>query len=452
MYIENIIKKYKYFNKDYFNSNKINVITYGRLMYKRIIGKVMFFTIQDIFNSIQIYFSYNFLLKNIKLKKINIGSILKIKGYLFKTNVNELTINCNKINILVNCFNKLYVKSNLSIKENYKYKKRYLDLIVNNKSKDIFLIRSKIILEIRNFLFKKHFIEVETPILQSLIGGAEANSFKTKLDIFNKNYYLRISPELYLKKLIVGGFNKIFEIGKNFRNEGISHKHNPEFTMLELYISYKNYKYLITFIQNLIRNIYLKIFKSSILKINNINIDLLKDFNIMSIEESLIKFNKNLNIDDYKSCYNYAKSIEINIENNISLLKLRYEIFKKTVENKLIYPTFIINYPIEISPLSKRNIKNKDIADRFELFINGLEIANGFSELNNFKDQILRFKKQNKFKKNKSFDKNYIDALKYGLPPTSGIGIGIDRLIMILANINNIKDVILFPSTRYKEI
>ncbi len=433
---------------------KLNVI--GRVILKRLMGINNFFNIQDIEGEIQILINKNKIEKKLikKIKKIKIGDIILINGFLYKTNTNELTIKSNYFKILTK--NKKLLPDKFHKLKNKKKKniQRYLDLIINSKTRKTFLLRIKIINIIRKYLNKKNFLEVETPMLHNIPGGASAKPFITYHNKLNKNIYLRIAPELYLKKLIIGGFTKIFELNRNFRNEGLSYKHNPEFTMIEIYKSYSSYKYMMNLIQKLIYYIIKNIYKNkSILIYQKKNINFNIPYKIINIKKSIYKYSKLFkkldDLNNEKKIKKIAKKININFNKKTPLGKIINKIFEITTEKKLIQPTFITEYPIDISPLAKKNKKNKKIADRFELFIGGYEIANGFTELNNYKDQKKIFKKQ--INKNKKFyDKEYINALKYGLPKTSGIGIGIDRLVMLLTNSNSIKDVILFPTLNKK--
>ncbi|BBA84754.1 lysine--tRNA ligase [endosymbiont of Pachyrhynchus infernalis] len=448
-----------------FNNNKLNhkllnknIKIAGRVINKRVFGKLTFLKIQDVDNYIQIYLDMNFISKKIYLyqnKFIDIGDIIGVEGFIFITKTNELSINCKYIYLLVKCLYPLANKYLGLLDDKIKSKKRYLDLISNRKSCNNFILRSKFIKEIRNFLHKRNFIEVETPIIQNIPGGADANPFITKYNYLkNKKLYLRIAPELYLKQLLIGGFNKIFEIGKNFRNEGLSIYHNPEFTTMEIYVTYVDFKYLIKLVEKMIKYICIKVLNKTSINFKNCNIDFNKKFNIISMKDSIYYFNnieKNININNINDCILISKINNILIEKEWSLGRIQFEIFKKTVEKNIKYPTFITEYPIDVSPLSKRNVINSNIADRFELFICGLEIGNGFSELNDPEDQKNRFTNQKLENNNSIIDKEYIDSMKYGLPISSGVGIGIDRLIMILTNSNNIKDIILFPNIRYKD-
>ncbi|WP_320415111.1 lysine--tRNA ligase [Candidatus Nardonella dryophthoridicola] len=454
IYLNELVKKYNNFSKNELENINFYIKTAGRIIYKRIIGKLTFLIIKELNELLQIYISFSDIENKYYIyqkKYINIGDIIGVEGNLFRTKNNVLSIKCKKILVLSKSYKFMPDKYHGISNYEVSYKKRYLDLIYNN-SISTFIIRSKIINEIRNFLIKKKFIEVETPILQNIPGGANAKPFITKTNLSNKNIYLRISPELYLKKLLIGGFNKIFEINKNFRNEGISKFHNPEFSMIEIYITYVKYEYLIKLIQNLFKYISKKIFNKYIIYYDNIEINFNNSFEIYTMKESISKYNnidiKKLN--NINECIKILNKLNIKVINNNNINNIHLEIFKKTVEKKLIYPTFITEYPIEDSPLSKRNDKKQNIADRFELFINGSEIGNGFSELNDPYDQSLRFLKQFNEDNNKKYNFDYIDALEYGLPPCAGLGLGIDRIVMLFTNKKSIRDVILFPNIHYK--
>ncbi|WDI78970.1 lysine--tRNA ligase [Candidatus Purcelliella pentastirinorum] len=447
-----IKKKYISKKKIYFQKKNINIKIAGRITNLRIMGKATFIVLQDEYGKIQLYFNKNSLINDSykeKCKILDIGDIIGVKGKLFITNTKELSIYCNYIKILTKSLKPFPNKFHGVINKELKYRYRYLDLISNAKIKKKFIIRSKIIHEIRKFMTKNDFIEVETPMMQSIPGGGIAKPFKTYHNALNMNIYLRISPELFLKRLIIGGFNKIFEINRSFRNEGISTHHNPEFTMMELYIAYKNYKDLMKFTEKLLYKITKTIKKKYKIKYGNHIFNFKPPFKKMTMKESIIKYYPKItseNINNFNELNKIAK--ELNIKLNINSTKgyIIKKIFEKTVEPYLIHPTFITNYPIDISPLAKKNDINSEIADRFEFFINGHELANGFSELNDPEEQEYRFKKQIKDNNKYTFyDNEYIKALKYGLPPTAGLGIGIDRLIMILTNSYSIKDVILFP-------
>ncbi|BAP58780.1 lysine--tRNA ligase [Candidatus Tachikawaea gelatinosa] len=451
--------KKKYQNEDNQKLLNINVSIAGRIISKRIMGKASFAHIQDEGGKIQLYITCNSVNNNFyeSFKKWDLGDIIGAKGYLFKTKKGELSVHCLEIFQLTKALRPLPDKYHGLVDKEICYRKRYLDLIVNTKSREKFKIRSKIFHYIRQFMSENNFLEVETPILQTIPGGASARPFITYHNSLNMDMYLRISPELYLKRLIVGGFERVFEINKSFRNEGLSTFHNPEFTMLELYIAYADYKDLMSFIENFFYQLTMNVLKKTIVKYGTETFDFSQKFIRMTMNEAIIKYNtkiKNINLDNFIEISNFATSIGISIERDWTVGNVIYEIFEKTVEKKLIQPTFITEYPIEVSPLAKRNTKKKSITDRFELFIGGYEVGNGFSELNDAEDQKDRFKKQistkefNSINEHFFYDKDYIIALEHGLPPTAGLGIGIDRLVMLLTNSQSIRDVILFPICR----
>ncbi|VFP88549.1 Lysine--tRNA ligase [Buchnera aphidicola (Cinara piceae)] len=455
--IKEINSLYKNHTKDDLQQLNYQINIAGRITNKRILGKASFFVIQNNNYDIQIYIKSNIFPKNYYIDyiiELDLGDIIGVKGILFKTNTLELSIYCKKIYLLTKALRSLPDKySGLKNKE-IKYRKRYLDLISNSKITKIFQKRSYIISNIRSFMKKKDFLEVETPMMHPVPGGANAKPFVTYHNALNEKMYLRIAPELYLKRLIIGGFDKIFEINRNFRNEGLSTRHNPEFTMMEIYMSYSHYADMMILLEKLCIFLIKKMFNSLIIKYNKYTLNFEKPIKKMTMIESILKFNKNIHISDLKNIKKTKKiAKKFNLNTNLcnSLGELIHLIFEKTTEKKIISPTFITEYPIEISPLAKTNKKNSNIVERFEFFISGYEIANGFSELNDPEEQKERFKLQKSQKKNTNisknfhYDKEYITALEHGLPPTSGLGIGIDRLIMILTNQKNIRDVILFP-------
>ncbi|QCI22283.1 lysine--tRNA ligase [Buchnera aphidicola] len=457
--LKKIQKKYKKKDTNELKKLKIEVSIAGRMIQRRIMGKASFCTLQDIEGKIQIYIKEQEISSehyNNNFKKWDIGDILGVTGTLFKTKTGELSVYCNNINILNKSLKPLPDKFHGLSNQETRYRKRYLDLITNNKLYKIFKNRSKIIMAIRNFMQEHNFLEVETPMLQNIPGGANARPFITYHNEIDAQMYLRIAPELYLKKLIIGGFERIFELNRNFRNEGVSSRHNPEFTMMEAYIAYSDYEYMMQFTENLIKNIIKLFFKENKITYYNYCLDFSKAFDKMTMKNAIIKFNPKIQSSDLQhidKIKKIAKFMDIKIKEKWSIGKIENEIFEKTVEKKLIQPTFITEYPVEVSPLARRNNINLNVTDRFELFIAGYEIGNGFSELNDAEDQKIRFLNQMKTEekeKNKDafYDKDYIEALKYGLPPTSGLGIGIDRLIMILTNQMSIRDVILFPTLR----
>ncbi|QCO70986.1 lysine--tRNA ligase [Buchnera aphidicola] len=454
-----IHQKYQIKDSNVLKGLKIKVSISGRMIQRRVMGKASFFTLQDMEGKIQIYINEEKISSefyNAHFKKWDIGDILGVIGILFKTKTGELSVYCQHIEILNKSLKPFPDKFHGLSNQEIRYRQRYLDLISNNKLYDLFKKRSNIIMAIRNFMIENNFLEVETPMLQSIPGGANARPFVTYHNEINSKMYLRIAPELYLKKLIIGGFERIFELNRNFRNEGVSARHNPEFTMMEAYIAYSNYEDMMTLIENLFKSITKSIFKNNEIIFHKNNFDFSKPFHRLTMENSILQFNPTITLSDlhdFKTIKEFAKSMNIKVEKKWGKGQIENEIFEKTVEKKLIQPTFITQYPVEVSPLARRNDINPDTTDRFELFIGGYEIGNGFSELNDVEDQKTRFlnqiKQANKEdNKNIFYDQDYIEALQYGLPPTSGLGIGIDRLIMILTNQISIRDVILFPTLR----
>ncbi|WP_343192487.1 lysine--tRNA ligase [Buchnera aphidicola (Taiwanaphis decaspermi)] len=448
-----IHKKYGNENKKTLEQKKIKVSVAGRIIKKRIIGKVSFLILKDMGGFLQIYLNkknINFIIYN-NVKKLDLGDIIGVYGKLFKTNTNELSIFCKKIFLLTKSIRPLPNKYHGLHNKELCYKQRYLDLISNINTSKIFIARSKIIQKIRMYMNKSKFVEVETAMLQNIPSGANASPFMTYNNSYNTNMFLRISPELQLKQLVIGGFEKVFEINRNFRNEGISYKHNPEFTMMEIYIAYADYKYMMKFIIKLLRFLAKKISEDKIINCNSNILKLNKNFETLTIKSAINKYYPEIKISDMnniKKLKDFSNKIGLFIDKKWNINNIIIRIFEKHIEKKLINPTFITEYPVEVSTLAKRNVNDPNLADRFEFFINGIEIANGFSELTDSVDQENRFKdqKDNYYsQKTHKYDKDYIKALEYGLPPTAGLGIGIDRLVMFFTNSTNIKDVILFP-------
>ncbi|ANF17155.1 lysine--tRNA ligase [Buchnera aphidicola (Schlechtendalia chinensis)] len=445
-----------------YSNNKLKVLKLffsvaGRILKKRVMGKSSFFILKDCEGEIQLYVSQKNIVDKFyedMIKILDLGDIIGAEGNLFRTQTGELSINCKKLKLLTKSLKPLPDKFHGLYNKEVRYRKRYLDLISNKSLSSVFKTRSDVIINIRKFMLKHKFLEVETPMIQNVPGGATARPFVTYHNSLNLNLYLRISPELYLKRLIIGGFERIFEINKNFRNEGISTRHNPEFTMMEVYMAYSDYKDMMMLTESLLKKIVFSVLGSLRFVYGEYELDFEKSFHKLTMKQAILNFNSNIKLSDLenlKCVLEIVNSLGIQVEKNWGIGKLILEIFNKTVEKKLIQPTFITDYPIEVSPLSRRNNVCSDVADRFELFISGFELANGFSELNDSDDQKSRFLEQtsNQFSKSEDnsifYDKDYITALEYGLPPTSGMGIGVDRLIMILTNQKSIRDVILFP-------
>ena len=442
-----LIKEYSDLSKDDLENKSISVKVAGRIMLRRLMGKASFTTIQDMSAQIQLYLREDTLSNYDDFKTWDIGDIIGVEGELFKTNTGELSIKVTEAILLTKSLKPLPEKHQGLVDVEQRYRKRYLDLLVNEEAREVFLARSKIISETRNYFDSSGFIEVETPMMHPIPGGAAAKPFVTHHNALGMDLYLRIAPELYLKRLVVGGFEKVYEINRNFRNEGLSTKHNPEFTMLEFYTAYEDYEFQMDFVEALIKHLSnLEQSKRSF-----------KKFKRVSFDEALTK-NTSLNkkdLDDVVSLRKFAQSVKIENFKTLSIGKLKAEIFESEVEDKLSEPTFIYKYPLEISPLSRKSEGDEGYVDRFELFIDGKEIANGFSELNDPEDQLERFKMQMEDKEKgdeeaMEMDLDYIEALEYGLAPCAGVGIGLDRLVMLLTGIDSIRDVILFPQLKNK--
>ncbi|CAN5433248.1 lysine--tRNA ligase [soil metagenome] len=430
----------------------------GRIMMRRIMGKASFFQIQDMSGRMQVYVRAEEISAEYyeEIKKWDLGDIIAVTGNLFKTKTNELTVRAAKIKLLVKSLRPLPDKFHGLVDQEARYRQRYLDLMVNEQSRRTFQIRSQITEGIRDFFHERGFLEVETPMMQVLPGGAAARPFITYHNTLEMDLYLRIAPELYLKRLVVGGFEKVFEINRNFRNEGLSTRHNPEFTMLEFYQAYADYRDLMDLSEVLLRTLTEKVMQTTAFSYQGIEIDMAKPFVRMTVKEAILHFNANLtaaDLDRYEIACAYAKKLGISVHPSYGLGKVWIEIFEKTVETNLLQPTFITAYPTEVSPLARKNDNDAFVTDRFEFFVGGREIANGFSELNDPDDQAERFKAQLTNKEAgdleaMAYDEDYIIALEYGMPPTAGEGIGIDRLVMLYTDSPSIRDVILFPHMR----
>lgn len=436
----------------------IKVAVAGRMMLKRVMGKASFATLQDMSGQIQLYVQRDELPEGVyaKFKKWDLGDIAGAEGKLFRTQKGELSIHVTKIQLLTKSLRPLPEKHRGLTDTEQRYRQRYVDLIVNKEVRETFRVRAAIVNHIRQFFVGKDFLEVETPMMQSIPGGATARPFETYHNTLDMPLFLRIAPELYLKRLVVGGFERVFEINRNFRNEGVSTQHNPEFTMLEFYQAYADYNDLMDLTEELFKSLTQNVLGSSTLTYEGREYDFGKPFNRMSVKESIAHFNDDIEItdlDDLEKAKVIAERLSIPLKSSYGLGKIQLEIFEKTVEHRLMDPTFITQYPAEVSPLARRNDEDPFITDRFELFIAGREIANGFSELNDAEDQAERFQQQVAEKdagdkEAMHYDADYVRALEYGLPPTAGEGIGIDRLVMLLTDSASIRDVLLFPQMR----
>ena len=377
---------------------------------------------------------------------------------MFKTKVGELSVRLDSIRLLTKALRPLPEKFHGIADQEIKYRQRYLDLIMSEETRQTFLMRSKIVTYIRQFLLDRDFLEVETPMMQVIPGGATARPFTTYHNALDMELYLRIAPELYLKRLVVGGFERVFEINRNFRNEGLSTRHNPEFTMLEFYQAYAEYGDLMDLTEAMLKGIAEEVVGQSVIEYQGEQYDFGKPFARMTVLESILHFNPELDLAALQSLATataVAQKLGITVKDSYGLGKVQIEIFEKTVEHRLLHPTFITAYPVEVSPLARRNDLDPHVTDRFEFFVGGREIANCFTELNDAEDQAERFQKQVAEKEagdNEAmhFDADYITALEHGMPPTAGEGIGIDRLAMLFTNSPSIRDVLLFPHMRPK--
>lgn len=435
----------------------VSVTLIGRIKLLRLMGKASFFKIEDSSGYIQLYISKNELgewFETVK-KLAEVGDIIQATGFPFITKTNELSLHVNKLEIVTKAISPLPEKFHGLQDKELRYRQRYLDLIVNSDVRSVFEKRSKIVSEIRHFFENRGFLEVETPMLHPIAGGANARPFVTHHNALGVDRFLRIAPELYLKRLLVGGFDAVFEINRNFRNEGMDHTHNPEFTMLEYYWAYHKFEDLIKLTEDLFDNLFVRLNLEKKLPYDSYDIDFSTPFRKIGYLESIREIGE---ISD-EIIYSREKIIELLEANKIecnksaSLGYLQSELFGNFVEDKLVNPTFVTDFPIDISPLARRSDKNHLIADRFELFIAGTEVSNGFSELNDPIDQYERFKAQIDAKAKgddeaHEMDEDYIRALMYGMPPAAGQGLGIDRLVMLLTNSISIRDVLLFPAMK----
>lgn len=442
-------------------AQNIQVKVAGRIMLKRVMGKASFFTIQDVSGSIQLYVARDNLAENIYEEKVSLwdlGDIIGVKGTLFKTKTGELTVRCSEVELLTKALRPLPDKHHGLTDLETRYRQRYLDLISNEESRRTFMIRSQVVSGIRKFFLERNFIEVETPMLQVIPGGAAAKPFVTHHNALDVDMYLRIAPELYLKRLVVGGFERVFELNRNFRNEGVSVRHNPEFTMIEYYQAYADYHDLMDNTEELLRQLALDILGTTTVPYGEYEFDFGKPFERITMHDAIVKYGNGISradLDNFDKSVEIAKDLGIEIQKSWGLGSVINAIFEEVAEHQLIQPTFLMAHPAEISPLARRNDENPEVTDRFELFIGGREIGNGFSELNDAEDQAERFDAQVEAKdagddEAMFKDDDFVVALEHGLPPTAGEGLGIDRLAMIFANAPSIRDVILFPAMRQK--
>ena len=444
-------------SKEEVELSKKEVSIAGRLLTIRLMGNSAFANLHDDSGKIQIYLQKQRVGDSAyKLFKIvDLGDIVGVKGEIFKTKTGELTINVSSIVLLSKSLRPLPEKFHGIADVEIKYRQRYLDLMTNPASKEIFLKRFMIINHIRNFFIDRNYTEVETPMMHQIPGGANAKPFVTHHNSLDIDLYLRVAPELFLKRCIIGGFENVFEINRSFRNEGLSIKHNPEFTMIEFYSAYKNYEYLINFIEKLFKSLCKLLSIGETYSYQDNNIQFIVPFNRLTFHQSIIEHVNEINLDNISDVVYLDKYCKMNklIDGESNTVdELLLKIFEKDVEKKLIQPTFVTHYPTSVSPLARSLDDNPDLCERFELFISGREIANGFSELNDPEEQAKRFKNQvGEEDELMKYDEDFIKALEYGMPPTAGAGIGIDRLVMLLTDTSSIRDVLLFPQMRPKK-
>lgn len=430
----------------------------GRIMMRRLMGKASFVQLQDVSGGIQLYIRKDDLPEGQydEFLDWDIGDIIGATGSVFKTRTGELSVKTTQIRLLTKALRPLPDKWHGLTDQEVRYRQRYLDLIVNEKSRHVFKTRIKTIQLMRDFFNGRGFAEVETPMMHVIPGGAAARPFVTHHNTLDMQLFLRIAPELYLKRLVVGGFERVYEINRNFRNEGLSTRHNPEFTMIEFYQAYADYADMMDITEELLKMLTQTILGTTQLPYQGQIFDFGKKFDRLTIPQSLLKYNPDVTEEmvlDRAKLAQYMQKNGCQVEEMWGLGRLQFELFEHTVEDKLLDPTFITEYPTEVSPLARKNDQNPDVTDRFELFIGGREIANGFSELNDPEDQAERFRAQVASKdagdlEAMHYDADYIRSLEYGLPPTAGEGIGIDRLVMLLTDSPSIRDVILFPHMR----
>jgi lysyl-tRNA synthetase class 2 len=451
-------RAYGAMSKEELEGHAIRVSAAGRMMLKRVMGKASFATLQDMSGRLQVYVSNDVTGAHVHdaFKHWDLGDIVGVEGTLFKTRTGELTVNATKARLLAKALRPLPEKFHGLADQESRYRQRYLDLITSEEARRAFEIRSRVIQEMRAFMVAHGFLEVETPMMQPIPGGAAAKPFVTHHNALDMTLYLRIAPELYLKRLVVGGFEKVFEINRNFRNEGISTRHNPEFTMMEYYEAYRDFRYLMDFNEELLRAVAQKVLGTLQIPYGEHVVDLAQRFERLTITGAIRRHHPHFSDADLANRELLARELAkagVEVEKNAPLAELQLMLFEETTEQMLVQPTYIVDDPAIVSPLARRNDANPDVTDRFELYITGREMANGFSELNDPEDQAARFEEQMRAKaagdeEAMYYDADYIRALEHGLPPTAGCGIGIDRLIMLFTNSPSIRDVILFPHMR----
>ena len=458
--------------ESYNEGDELNVVIAGRLMSRRVMGKASFAELQDSYGRIQIYVNrdeiceeedktlYNKVFK----KLLDIGDFIGIKGNVFTTRVGEISINVKELTVLTKALRPLPLPKSDADGTVYdaftdpekRYRQRYIDLVVNPHIKETFIQRTKLTNSMRSYLNDKEYLEVETPILQPIYGGAAARPFKTHHNTLDMDLYLRIANELYLKRLVVGGFDGVYEFSKDFRNEGMSRFHNPEFTQMELYVAYKDYSWMMDLVEEMVEKIAIDLHGKTEVKVGDNIINFKRPWKRYTMYEAIEHFTGfDISNMDENAIINTAQKLGVKVENSMGRGKLIDEIFGEKCESQLIQPTFITDYPVEMSPLTKKHRAKKGLAERFEGFCNSKEICNAYSELNDPLDQRARFEEQLELAKRGDdeamlIDEDFLKAIEYGMPPTAGLGIGIDRLSMIMTNSSSIQDVLFFPQMKNK--
>ncbi|MEW6612285.1 MAG: lysine--tRNA ligase [Pseudomonadota bacterium] len=456
--VGDLVARYGELTAEALEAEAIQVCVAGRMLTRRVMGKASFAHIQDMSGRMQLFVTRDELGESAydEFKRLDLGDIIGVAGALFRTKTGELSVRVQSLRLLAKGLRPLPEKWHGLSDQEMRYRQRYVDLIVTEESRRTFQVRSRLVSAVRESLTRRGFLEVETPMMQPIPGGATARPFVTHHNALDMTLYLRIAPELYLKRLLVGGFEQVFEINRNFRNEGLSTRHNPEFTMLEFYQAYADYRDAMDLTEALIREAARQALGTEQVTYQGLALDLSRPFARMTVREAVLAHNSDLHaadLDDPERLRAKLGELKAKLEPGWGPGKLLTEVFEKTVEHRLMQPTFITEYPTEVSPLARRNQDNPEVTDRFELIVAGREIANGFSELNDPEDQAARFRKQVEEKaagdeEAMHFDADYIRALEYGMPPAAGVGVGIDRLVMLLTDSPSIRDVILFPHMR----
>jgi lysyl-tRNA synthetase class 2 len=439
-------------------SEAVEVAVGGRMMAKRVMGKTSFAKLQDRSGQIQVFIQQDSLGEPAYalFKTYDVGDILWARGVLFRTKTGELTVKATELSLLTKSLRPLPEKFHGLTDQEARYRQRYVDLVMNDESRKVFTQRSRIVQFLRNYLDAMEFLEVETPMMQAIPGGAMARPFITHHNALDRDLYLRVAPELYLKRLVVGGFERVYELNRSFRNEGVSTQHNPEFTMLELYMAYADYHGLMDLLEAMLRSLAEFLLGSHVVQYQGTAYDLSKPFRRATMEELVMEYGPDLDrsrVRDRQYLRTVCEKLGVGIQESFGSGKLLTEIFEKTVEHHLDSPTYVTGFPAEVSPLARLSDSDAWLTDRFELYVSGRELANGFSELNDAEDQAERFQSQVRQKNAGDdeamfYDEDYVTALEYGLPPTAGLGVGVDRLVMFMTDCPSIRDVLLFPHLR----